>query len=262
MLSKDAVTQIGIDTLQDVTTRLREHHPEVPAFSETQTQFWLNYMRKEIPFVGGPNYFDIFTAQGGYDMYDWERYYSPARWYASSEVALEPDLDGSAEPEVGWCGMPDGGTAAQAGERGWIPELGSEEEVEFMAAVAAKETEGYAMDELDFSVRSHMLLGVLQVPFAPESQRGKLTEDLQEKFILGSRLNETNAAEWIQNVLAVMEPYAEEEQSFPASLKERSALLRRILAENGQVFARGGWQISIRRPVRGFKFDLAVRRKS
>lgn len=261
-LSRDIIIQIAIDTLRDVTLRLREYRPEVPAFSETQTQFWINYMRREMPFAGGPNYFDIFTAQGGYDMYDWERYYSSGRWYATSEVALEPDLDGSAMSEVGWCSMPDGGTAAQAGERGWIPELGSEEEVEFMAAVAAKETEGCSVDELDFSVRSHMLFGVLQLSFAPESQRGRLTEDLQERFILGGRLNETNAAEWIENVLAVMAPYASEVKSFPDSSKERSTLLRRILAENGQVFARGGWKISVRRPVRGFKFDLAVKPKS
>lgn len=168
-LSKDAITQIGIDTLRDVTARLREHHPEVPAFSATQSQFWLDYMRKELPFFGGPSYFDVFTAQGGYYMRDFERYYSTERWYAASDVALEPDLDGSAKPEVGWCGWPDGGTAGEATERGWVRELGSEEEVEFLAAVAAKEMESCSMDELDYSVRSHMLLSILQLAFTSEA---------------------------------------------------------------------------------------------
>lgn len=85
-----------------------------------------------------------------------------------------------------------------------------------------------------------------------------MMEQLQEKFILGGRLDETNVAEWVRNVLAVMEPYVSRDMVFPTSSEERSAFFRRILVENGQVFARWGWKMLKRGPVRGFKFDLKL----
>lgn len=257
-LPEDTITQIAIDTLRGTISRLRESHPEVPPFSETQARFWLQYTRKHLPFSGGPNYFGIFVAQGGYDMWAWERHYSAERWHAVSDVALEPDLDGTAKPAFGWCGWPDGGIGPEAVLRGWAPELGSEEEVEFMAAVAAKETEGCAMDSLDYSIRSHMLIGVLELAFVSETQRSERVAKLKQHIIEKGRLNEANADEWIQNVLEVMEPYALLQQVFPAKDEGRTALLRRILAENGQLFARGGWKFSKRGPAHGLKFDLAV----
>jgi hypothetical protein len=191
-------------------------------------------------------------------MWEWERHYSAERWHAVSDVALEPDLDGTAKLEFGWCGWPDGGIGSEAALRGWVPELGSEEEVEFMAAVAAKETEGCAIDSLDYFIRSHMLIGVLKLAFVSKTQRSELIAKLKQRFIEKGRLNEANADEWIQNVLEVMEPYALNQQVFPAKYEGRTALLRRILAENGQLFARGGWKFSERGPAHGFKFDLAV----
>lgn len=44
-------------------------------------------------------------------------------------------------------------------DKGWKPKLGSKEEIGFMAAVAAKETEGFEMSNLDYAVRSHILWG-------------------------------------------------------------------------------------------------------
>ena len=47
--------------------------------------------------------------------------------------------------------------------RGWEGEVGCEEEVEFLAAVVKEETVGLKVEvgELDFAVRSYMLLGVM-----------------------------------------------------------------------------------------------------
>lgn len=258
-LSEDTITQIAIETLRNTISRLREHHPEVPPYSATQAHFWLDYMRKNLAFAtSGPSYFGIFIAQGGYDVWDWQRYYSPERWHAVSVEVLEPDLDGSARPEVSWCGWPDGGAGSLAKDRGWLPELGSEEEVEFMAAVAAKETEGCDVDELDYSVRSHMLLAVLRLAFLRGSERDEVYEKMKQGILEVGRLDETTVDEWIQKVLEVMEPYALELKVFSVENKNRTVLLRRILAENGQLFARGGWKFSKRGPERGFKFDLQV----
>jgi hypothetical protein len=70
------------------------------------------------------------------------------------------------KPVLFWCGIPDGGTAFQALQRGWQEEIGSEEEVEFLATIAMEETAGLGagaikMDELDCSIRSHILLAVI-----------------------------------------------------------------------------------------------------
>lgn len=189
-------------------------------------------------------------------MWEWERHYTPERWHAVSVVALEPDLDGTARSELGWCGWPDGGAGSLAAQRGWVPELGSEEEVKFMAAVAAKETECCDMDALNYSVRSHILLAMLHLAFLPESQREEFGKKMRQGVLEKGRLDETTMDEWIENVLGVIEPYTLEQKVFPATNDGRTALLRRVLAENGQLFARGGWQFGKRGPARGFKFDL------
>lgn len=257
-LSEDTLTQIAMETLRDTISRLREKHPEAPPFSETQSRFWLKYTRKNLPFASGPNYFGIFVAQGGYDVWEWDRWYSPDRWHSESDVALEPDLDGSSRCELGWCGWPDGGAGSLAKERGWVPEIGSEEEVEFMAAVAARETEGCNLDSLNYSLRSHILLGILKLVFLSGSEREDFLEKIKRDIIQKGRLDETNVDEWIDNAVAVMQPYTSQQNKFPATEGDRTLLFRRALTENGQLFARGGWKFSKRGPARGFKFDLEI----
>ncbi len=215
-------------------------------------------MRNDGATGTGPSIFSIFVAQGGCDVLDWDRHYSPARWHATSAVALEPDVKGSDRPVIGFCGWPDGGTSVMTTQRGWVYELGSEEEVEFLAAVAAQETEGYSIHALNFSARSHMLLAVLYLAFLPTSQRDEYRQNMRRQFLEKDRLRETTVDEWIDNVLGLMEPYASEQKVLPSADKDRMELFRRSLAENGQVFARGGWRFSKRGPPRGFKFDLEV----
>lgn len=61
-----------------------------------------------------------------------------ARVSSGGEVA-----EGDSESEqVMWRGLPDGGIGEYACWRGWEEEVGSEEEVEFLAAVAVEETVG------------------------------------------------------------------------------------------------------------------------
>lgn len=259
-IPESTITQIAIDTLRDTISRQREH-AEMPPYSETQVRYWLKYMRQILPFTTGPSYFGIFVAQGGYNMWEWERHYTPERWHAPSSVeALEPDLDGTARSDhVDWCGWPDDGAGSLATQRGWVYELGSEEEVQFMAAVASKETEQCRdMDALDYSVRSHIILAVLHRNLLPKSECEEFDKKMRRGILEKGRLDESTIDAWIKNVVGVLEPYTLEKRVALATIDERTALLRRILAENGQLFARGGWKFSKRGPTRGFKFDLQL----
>lgn len=121
-----------------------------------------------------------------------------------------------------------------------MPGLGSEEEVEFMAALAAKEVEGCDVDALDYPIRSHMLLEVLRLAFLHGLQREELCARIKQGTVVVGRLDETTVDEWIEKELEVMDPYVLEKKVFPVADQQRTELFRRILAENGQLFARGG----------------------
>lgn len=218
-----------------------------------------------------PDQFGVHVAQGAFDVWAWEAHYSRKLWDSvEARIApLEPDLDGTRKSEVGWCGWPDGGVGVQAWWRGWEPEVGSEAEISFLAAVAVKETEGVIdISNLDYAKRSHMLLGVLHATFAstePE-KRHRHMEDLKRGIVEAGRLDEESKAEqWIQKVLMVMEPYVQkrnEDATWPApaaiAVEDRSELLRQILMENGQLFASARWKPSSQFSQE-FNFELKPR---
>ncbi|KAK1989349.1 hypothetical protein LZ30DRAFT_576271 [Colletotrichum cereale] len=255
----ETVTQIALDTLRQTIACLREDYPSVQPYSETQACFWLKYMKIDSPGelpkeACKPNEFGIFVAQGAFDMWAWEAYYSRERWEAVDTSRLEPDLDGTRKSEVGWCGWPDGGVGEQAWSRGWEPEVGSEEEVAFLAAVAVKETEGVDMGDLDYAIRSHILLGVMRAAF--EVEKGQQVEEFKQRMVAAGRIDETRAEQWIREALMVMEPYVRKKDEWPASEEDRGELLRRILVENGQLFAR--WKLSD--SSKEFNFELKPRK--
>ncbi|KND90822.1 hypothetical protein TOPH_04586 [Tolypocladium ophioglossoides CBS 100239] len=238
------ITQIALSTLQQTISRLRKDCPNVQPYSETQARFWLEHMElgspRLLPSVAWkPNDFGICVAQGAFDTWAWEAYYSRERWESSTDAPyLEPDLDGTRESEVHWCGWPDGGLSMQAWWRRWEPEVGSEEEIAFLAAVAAKEMEGVDASSLDSAMRSHLLLGVMCAAFEME-RREEHVEDLKRRMVGASRIDDEGKAEqWIRQALMVMEPYVRRMDGWPAAVEDRSELLRHILVENGQLFAR------------------------
>lgn len=190
-------------------------------------------------------------------MWAWEAHYSQKLWESAEArtAALEPDLDGTRKSEVEWSGWPDGGASLQAWQRGWDPEAGSEEEIEFLAAVAVRETESVDVGGLDLAIRSHMLLGVMRAAFET-AEREKHMEDLKRSISGAGRIDdEGRAAQWIQQALMVMEPYARKWGAWPAAAEDQSELLRLILTENGQLFAR--WRHS---PLsKEFNFELKPR---
>ncbi|KAF9252309.1 hypothetical protein LCP9604111_2305 [Penicillium roqueforti] len=264
------LTGLALSTLETTITRLRTVYTSVPPYSETQARFWLEYMGLGSPGrsgsakavsreVWGPNIFGILVAQGAYDLYAWEAKYSAQLWEASAarrEVA-EPDVDGVWESEVMWCGLPDGGVGSYAWCRGWEGEVGSEEEVKFLAAVAVEETMGVKAEvgELDFAVRSYMFLGVMRAA-VERRERDIFLEELERGMVLAGRIEEGRAWRWLREVFGVVEPYVMVwEGVWPATEVERGEVLRQILVENGQLFAR--WK---RSPVlKEFSFVLGPR---
>ncbi|PGH17665.1 hypothetical protein AJ79_01027 [Helicocarpus griseus UAMH5409] len=258
------ITQIALSTLQKAILHLRKDYPIVQPYSETQACFWLKYMGVDLPGpfvtkgIWNPNQFGIFVAQGAFDMWAWEAHYSQGLWDSiEARIApLKPDLDGTRKSEVNSYGWPDGGVGVHAWWRGWEPELGSQEEIEFLTAVAVKETEAIDVSNLDYTMRSHMLLGVMRAAF--ETERGKHMQDLKWRITEAGRIDESRAEQWIQEVLMVMKPYVQklDDDVWPAAAEDQSELLRHILMENGQLFAR--WKLS---PVsKEFSFELKARK--
>lgn len=188
------------------------------------------------------NNFDVYLAQAGFDTWAWEAHYSQKLWDSvEARIApLHPDLDGTRKSEVNWCGMPDGYfVKAMTRLRGWEPEVGNEEEIEFLTAIAVKETEGIEVRNWDYGLRSHMILGVIRAAF--ETEWEKHMEDLKRKIVEADCIEESQIQPWIQEVRKVVEPYVKKWGVWPAAVEDRSGLLRHILMENGQLF--GSWNI-------------------
>ncbi|KAL4982806.1 hypothetical protein BDW68DRAFT_47062 [Aspergillus falconensis] len=270
LLPLDTFTGLALSTLETFIGRLCTAHPSVPPYSETQARFWLEYMG--VGFFGPPtkskaaspeawdvNRFGILAAQGAFDVYKWEGKYSVQVWEASWERSgvVEPDVeDGVWKSEVMWCGWPDGGIGAYAWLRGWEGEMGSEEEVEFLAAVAVKETVGVSMSELDFAVRSHVLLGVMRAAVKTRQEREDFLQELERGMVQSGRIKEDRAGLWLREALGVVEPYVGVwEGVWPDTEEERGRMLWRILVENGQLFAR--WKVSPH--LKEFNFELGPR---
>ncbi|KAK7446573.1 hypothetical protein Landi51_07520 [Colletotrichum acutatum] len=257
-LPVDTITQIALSTLEQTIALLREDYPSVQPYSETQARFWLKYMNMECP--GKPskdawkhNEFGTSVAQGRFDMWAWEAHYSQERWETVNTPYLEPDLDGTRESEVNWCGWPDGGVGEQARSRGWEPEVGSEEEVAFLAAVEMKETEGVDVKDLDYGIRSHVLLGLMCSAF--DVDKGQQVEQIKRQLVAAGRIDESRAEQWIREALKVMEPYLRMKDGKPDFEENRDDMLRQILVKNGQLLAR--WKLS--GSSKEFNFNLQPR---
>ncbi|KAL4931019.1 uncharacterized protein BDV17DRAFT_297504 [Aspergillus undulatus] len=239
LLPLATLTDIALSTLEVTINRLRGAHPSVRPYSETQARFWLEYMgaryfgartRSKAPSrdAWDKNRFGILAAQGAYDIYKWEGKYSVQLWEASWERS--------------GCGWPDGGVGAYTWWRGWEGELGGKEEIEFLAAVVVEETVGVELDKLDLAVRSHILLGVMRAAVKTGLEREDLLQKLETGTVQSGRIREERAGLWLREALGVMEPYVRIWEGVWPDAEERGKMLRRILVENGQLFAR--WKAS------------------
>ncbi|KAL3436216.1 hypothetical protein BDV09DRAFT_165662 [Aspergillus tetrazonus] len=264
------LTNIALSTLEATINRLRKVHSSVRPYSETQARFWLEYMgahyfgarskfKAPSPDAWHENRFGILVAQGAYDVYEWEEKYSVQLWEASWEQSgvVEPDVeDGMWKSEVMWCGWPDGGVGAYAWWRGWEGELGGEEEeIEFLAAVAVEETVGVELDKLDLAVRSHRLLGVMRAAVKTGLEREDLLQELETRMVQSGWIREERAGLWLREALRVMGPYVRIWEGVWPDAEETGKMLRRILVENGQLFAR--WKASPH--LKDFSFVLGPR---
>ncbi|KAL4935057.1 hypothetical protein BDV06DRAFT_234741 [Aspergillus oleicola] len=270
LLPLATLIEIALSTLEATINRLRAACPRVLPYSETQARFWLERMgvgfygpptepESESPDAWDENNFGVLAAQGMYDVYEWQKKYSVQAWETSWEKSgvVEPDVeDGAWKSEIMWCGWPDGGIGAYAWWRGWEGELGGEEEVELLAAVAVEETKRVELGELDLAVRSHILLGVMRVTVKTGQEREDYLQVLEKGMVQSGRIKEDKAGVWLREALAVMEPYVRNWDVWPNTEEERSEMLRRILVENGQLFAR--YKLSPH--SKEFNFKLGPRR--
>ncbi len=183
-----------------------------------------------------PNRFGELVAQGALGVFAWE----------ASEAGTQ------VAESVQFCGGPDGGTGAYSWWRGWDGEVGSEEEVEFLAALAVEETVGVDMGELDFAMRSHVLLGVLRAAVEGGREREVCLEELEAGIVTKGKITKERAGNWLREALVVVEPYVRIWEGVWSDMEERGKLLRQILVDNGQLFAR--WKVSP--PSKEFTFEL------
>ncbi|KAJ9293518.1 hypothetical protein DTO271G3_7783 [Paecilomyces variotii] len=254
-LLRETLNAVALRTLEATMIRLHKAYPSAPPpASESHARFWLDHFTPDpSPYhldkatsraAWGPSSFGISVAQGKYDIHGLEADYLAQ--VSEGEVA-----EGDDEEPVIWCGWPDGGTGAQAWSRGWVEELGSEEEVEFLAAVAVEETvglglglglEGIEMDELDLSIRSHILLAVMQAAVKDGQERESFLEELERRMVQKGRIGPERVGSWVREALGIMEPYVHGWQRALPGAEERGEMLRRILVENAQLFAR--WRVS------------------
>ncbi|KAL4915011.1 hypothetical protein BDW62DRAFT_204100 [Aspergillus aurantiobrunneus] len=252
LLPLESFTELALSMLKTTITRLRAVYPSVPPYSKTQARFWLEYMNLGSPAAKAvsreswePNTCGILAAQGAYDVYAWEEKYSAQVWEASWERrgVVEPDVEDDVwKTEVVWCGWLDGGIGAEAWWRGWEREVGGEEEVEFLAAVAVEETVGVDLDKLDFAVRSHVLLGVMQAAVKEGQKRQVFLEELEGGMVQSKRIREDTAGVWLREALGVVEPYIRIWEGVWPDTEEWAEVLRRMLVDNGQLFAK--WKVS------------------
>ncbi|KAJ5505995.1 Dynamin [Penicillium expansum] len=223
------LTAVALSTLEATMTRLHTAYPSAPPYSESHARFWLDYFTPEAEYLA--------QVSGG-------------------EVA---EVNSESE-QVEWCGLPDGGIGEQAWWRGWEGEVGSEEEVEFLAAVAVEETvglglEGMEMDELDLSIRSHILLAVMQAAVKDRQERECFLVELERRMVQKGIIDEERVGRWTKEALGIMEPYVRIWQGVWPGVEERGEMLRQILVENAQLFAR--WRVS---PLsKQFAFELGPR---
>ncbi|KAJ5113965.1 hypothetical protein N7456_002499 [Penicillium angulare] len=254
-LPAETLNALALSTLEATMTRLYTTNPNALHYSESHARFWLDFfIPNPSPSRSGlterphrrawePMSFGIFVAQGKYGIHVLERKYLAqvsGRNVAEGDSELEP---------VMWCGLPDGGTAGCALMRGWGEEIGSEEEVEFLAAVAVEEIarvglEGkeFEIDELDLSARSHILLAVMQAAVKDRQERERFLRELEKQMVQKMKIDEKRAGNWTKEALGIMEPYVRIWQGVLPGVEERGEMLRRILVENAQLFGR--WRVS------------------
>ncbi|KAJ5922057.1 hypothetical protein N7516_009760 [Penicillium verrucosum] len=87
-------------------------------------------------------------------------------------------------------------------------------------------------------------------------QRDVFLEELERGMVGTGRIEEGRANRWLREVLGVMEPYVRIwEGVWPAAEEGRGEVLRRILVDNGQLFAR--WKLPP--GLKEFSFALGPR---
>lgn len=251
LLSTPKMVEIALQTLKQSILRLQANNVSVESYSETQARFWLEHLHlnrgRSEPRGYGENalyYVSEYIPAGRIDVLSWQKFYTAHRWLSAEgrTTFLAPDADGSEYHVLKPDNEFQGGNDTIECYRGWTPEIGSEEEIDFLASVAIEELRHVTdLGALDYVHRSHMLMAILRI--AEADDQADATTTLGREFLKTTRFEDSFAAEeWINQALDIMRPYVrhwtEEHVALGTDTRNRMTLLGRILLENGQLFGR------------------------
>ncbi|RJE25967.1 hypothetical protein PHISCL_01652 [Aspergillus sclerotialis] len=86
-------------------------------------------------------------------------------------------------------------------------------------------------------------------------ERERFLGELERRMVQKGRIGKERAGRWAMEALGIMEPYVRVWQGLWPGAEERGEMLRRILVENAQLFAR--WRVSAL--SKQFSFELGPR---
>lgn len=275
ILSREKMIEIALATLEQTIEKQRSDHHNLEPFSVTQARYWLKRMGlyDDRARCGEQSIFSLYPiseeiADDWVDVLGWKHSYTSETWHSKEArtTFIETDVKGyqrslytgpNPRAEIS---QPHGLDFA----RGWTPEIGSEEEILFLATVAYEELAHYPDPaDLDLKRRSHILMAILCVALGRDSKDEEIAlASVKRRIIAAGRLDDEEAAElWVLQVMLILRPYVCGFQiglsTGSASVRQkaegRRQLLRQILIDNGQLFGR---YKHASRPFAGSAFGL------
>lgn len=85
---------------------------------------------------------------------------------------------------------------------------------------------------MDLSIRSHILLAVMQAAVKDSQERKRFLGELERRMVQKGRIGEERAGRWAKEALGIIEPYVRIWQGLWPGVVERGEMLRQILVEN------------------------------
>jgi hypothetical protein len=167
-ISRVWVVERALSVLQQTTVRSRTESRRIEVYSETQAYFWVMYMHSilskfEKSDLTGLQFVHL-VAKGLVDVSAWRKHYSESRW-VSLEARIsfqQPDLQPlHFETKAISSELITDEVKKATQKRGLIAEIPSDEELVFALVIAMRQVHDVTMDELNFSLHSHVVLWLL-----------------------------------------------------------------------------------------------------
>lgn len=222
LLSTDRMLEIALATLEETIDRQRTHPRNLEPYSLTQEKHWLNRLglHRDREQYGNEQVSALYSiseniADDEVDVLEWKYDYTPETWHSEEArtAFVRSDLgkhEATRYRGPGARGWDNPQPHSLDFARGWTSEIGSEEEVLFLATVAYGELADLSnFDDLDFLHRSHILMGILCAALERASDDREIAlANVKRRIIAAGRLDDEEAAElWVSQVMTIMQPY-------------------------------------------------------